>query len=581
MRKMLIAMVTLLIMSTVVFAVDFSPTLLKLTAPETVQYDFDNSVLEIPVIVSGTPSLTTFFVYTKDMGSNITDIRNGHLGWHYVNKIDTCVYFSGSQLFETGSQVISWDGNDQDGNIVPSGEYTYYLWGFDNQSPKQKVMFFAKDDEGNGQDAFYPYLNTNMEETGEDGLPLSQPLFHQANKKWTIGNDPLDFSLLETTNIVYPEGWGLVRKSVFDPTDHSIFYIMINNKEANSQKVQKWAWTPNGDAVVDDSWGEDLVFSNPHYGGAGPATNRDILYASYYSQYENGSNVNLYTIDFDGSLIQELDLSPFFTHPEDYEKGAQMSGGPRTMVVRDGYAFLNHFGSCIKAMVNPIAEDEEDFFSWVNENGDYIVDHNFELDSELPWVCMDFNKAPYNYTMAADANHFCILPCYDLGAVTFALLAPDGTGIDYFAFAGETAGIKRGVEYIDNGSSYDGIYCDNTSSESDAYGTHFIAHDSIKGIITAASVSVEEGAAAFSVAQNSPNPFNPATTIDFTIPEAASVTVNIHNVAGQKVDNLVSEFKSAGRHTTTWDASEFSAGVYFYVVKAGEFSKTMKMTLIK
>jgi len=52
-------------------------------------------------------------------------------------------------------------------------------------------------------------------------------------------------------------------------------------------------------------------------------------------------------------------------------------------------------------------------------------------------------------------------------------------------------------------------------------------------------------------------------------------------VAGQKVDTIVSGFMSAGSHTVTWDASEFSAGVYFYTVKAGEFSKTMKMTLLR
>ncbi len=325
--------------------------------------------------------MTTFFVYTKDKADQIVDIQNGFLGWHYVNKVDTCIYFSDSFSFDMGNQTISWDGKDQDENKVPAGEYTYYLWAYDHQSPKQKVCYF--------EDAIYPYQagGTHIEEWEENGEPLANPWIHTAYKKWVIGNDPVDATLQETTNINYPSGWRLVRTSSFDPTDHEYFYITTHNKETSSQKVQKYQWVPNGDSVLQENWGTDLVFTNPHYGGSGPATNRDVLYATYYSQYENGSNVNFYTIDYDGTLIQEFDMSDWFTRLEDYEKGAQASGGPRTMVVRDGYAFIQHFGSCIKAMVNPVAEDAEDFFTWVNQNGDYISDTNYAPDATYPWVC--------------------------------------------------------------------------------------------------------------------------------------------------------------------------------------------------
>ncbi|MBN1291100.1 MAG: T9SS type A sorting domain-containing protein [Candidatus Latescibacteria bacterium] len=85
----------------------------------------------------------------------------------------------------------------------------------------------------------------------------------------------------------------------------------------------------------------------------------------------------------------------------------------------------------------------------------------------------------------------------------------------------------------------------------------------------------------FVLAQNSPNPFNPATTISFTIPEAGIVTIDIFNIAGQKVDTIGNEFMNAGSYSVTWDASDFSAGVYFSIVKSGNHSKTMKMTLLK
>ncbi|GAI20309.1 unnamed protein product, partial [marine sediment metagenome] len=139
--------------------------------------------------------------------------------------------------------------------------------------------------------------------------------------------------------------------------------------------------------------------------------------------------------------------------------------------------------------------------------------------------------------------------------------------------------------FVQNGSAYDGIYTDNHSVETDETGTigglWFVGHDSIKGTLTS-EVAVEDDApAAFAVAQNSPNPFNPTTTISLTLAEAGNVSVDVFNVAGQKVDTLVNGFMNAGTHSVVWDASKFSAGVYFYTVKAGDFSKTMKMTLLK
>ena len=85
----------------------------------------------------------------------------------------------------------------------------------------------------------------------------------------------------------------------------------------------------------------------------------------------------------------------------------------------------------------------------------------------------------------------------------------------------------------------------------------------------------------FVLSQNYPNPFNPTTTISFTIPESGDVTVDIFNVAGQKVASLVNGQMNAGSHSVVWDASDFSAGVYFYSIKAGNYTRTMKMTLLK
>ena len=92
--------------------------------------------------------------------------------------------------------------------------------------------------------------------------------------------------------------------------------------------------------------------------------------------------------------------------------------------------------------------------------------------------------------------------------------------------------------------------------------------------------AISENPHSFDVYQNSPNPFNTTTTIHFIIQEEAIVTLDILNITGQKVDTLIHDSLRPGNHTVMWDASDFSAGVYFYRIKAGNFSRTMKMTLL-
>ncbi len=85
----------------------------------------------------------------------------------------------------------------------------------------------------------------------------------------------------------------------------------------------------------------------------------------------------------------------------------------------------------------------------------------------------------------------------------------------------------------------------------------------------------------FELSQNYPNPFNPTTLIRFSIPEAGNVSLKIYNVLGQEVMSLINEEMAAGSYEADFNAANFSSGVYFYTLQAGDFTSTKKMMLLK
>lgn len=90
----------------------------------------------------------------------------------------------------------------------------------------------------------------------------------------------------------------------------------------------------------------------------------------------------------------------------------------------------------------------------------------------------------------------------------------------------------------------------------------------------------------FNLGQNHPNPFNPITVIDFALPTASQVKIDIYNVLGQKVRTLVNEEMTANYYSVTWDGTNdngqaAASGIYFYKIEAGKFQNTKKLMLLK
>jgi hypothetical protein len=86
----------------------------------------------------------------------------------------------------------------------------------------------------------------------------------------------------------------------------------------------------------------------------------------------------------------------------------------------------------------------------------------------------------------------------------------------------------------------------------------------------------------YKLLQNYPNPFNPSTTIAFTLPDEGKVSLEIYNVLGQKLEDIINEILPAGSHSVEFKNSYLTSGTYFCKLDVKDkYSEIIKMTLLK
>lgn len=98
---------------------------------------------------------------------------------------------------------------------------------------------------------------------------------------------------------------------------------------------------------------------------------------------------------------------------------------------------------------------------------------------------------------------------------------------------------------------------------------------------TAADPGQQEVARRLQLGQNYPNPFQGATTVEYSLPQATSVRLTVSDVLGRQVDVLVDQRQAAGRHQVALDASEWPAGMYLYRLEADGRIETRSMLVVK
>ncbi|HPG41939.1 MAG TPA: choice-of-anchor D domain-containing protein [bacterium] len=134
------------------------------------------------------------------------------------------------------------------------------------------------------------------------------------------------------------------------------------------------------------------------------------------------------------------------------------------------------------------------------------------------------------------------------------------------------------TEYTNINALY--LYGDGT------WGNGVFAQVNLHNVPVAINTTNDTRPIQFDLLQNYPNPFNPQTTIEYSLPETADVQVEVFNITGQKICTLVNEKLQPGYYRVVWDGTNdrsetVSAGIYYLILKAGNYTQTKKMAFIK
>ena len=524
--KKILYMVIFLMYSTS-FASDFSPTIMKITAPNVVNYSFDGSSVTIPFSLSGTPAAVWLVINTKDQSQNIKNVRNGNLGWHYVNKIDTTVFISGRFEKTPGENKIVWDGKDENGKIVKPGIYNYYLWGFDDKTPRIQLSKAVEI----GYEWDSPFVH--VIEKAADGTPLAHPMLfgsnvwwrsagspfvretspftHGTTFKWIVGNDPEDLNLLQTTNMaIYNNPGFSYGAPVLNPKDYNMFYNCSVDFMQKKDTFNKWTFVSGGDAVLDPNWlgwGKLSIDDNGAVNdmwAQKPScfTDGNYIYAvssGFHNMKEEWNKLRC--VSFDGKLVFDKMMHEWYM-PDDHGAQGFINGGFHNMYTRNpNEFFLISHASCMHELIDTSRlvidpANETDMIKFRNGNGDFFMDSAYSPTAEPKWFCLtdDMNVSMRRDSVAIDKNGFNVIGVSYLGLSSFGVSTQDGTGIGYMSFADDTVSdnhaLKGGGLLCHSGSAYDGLYYGGALkpetvdwTENDICSTYFIAFDSFKGVI--------------------------------------------------------------------------------------------------
>ena len=194
--------------------------------------------------------------------------------------------------------------------------------------------------------------------------------------------------------------------------------------------------------------------------------------------------------------------------------------------------------------------------------------HNISSGTITIAVVRRGNSLPEGWTSSVCLGSICYIETVDSAAVQ--LDAGDSTACGILAW---TNGVGTGTVQLD-------------LFDLDNIDEHILIDLIIYAGITVGPITRRALPEHFELNDCFPNPFNPITTLRYELPEDALVNITIYDMMGRQVKTLINDQQTAGYRSTQWNAtnnagSPVSAGLYLYMIQAGEFRQTKKMVLLK
>src|SRR3989339_831769 len=246
---------------------------------------------------------------------------------------------------------------------------------------------------------------------------------------------------------------------------------------------------------------------------------------------------------------------------------------------------INNFYSLVKFDGNGFTEKAKLYIDKKN---------NKLIASSIYRVIGDSWNFYYNLHRLVDSSNYEIIGQRENYGLLTALAFEDTTnwyGIYYYGLVKAMA--PSGSQVIGNFSFVNDILIDKYSNKWINYGGGIAVYNENGVILTDVKNSLSSFPNDFVLSQNFPNPFNPETTISYTIPVETRhastlqhVILKVYDLLGREVATLVDEYKQAGAYKVTFNVktpymASLPSGVYFYQLRSGNFFETKKMLLLK
>lgn len=587
-----------------------APTVLKIEGlSDFPDYAFDGSDLEVNFTLEGSGATVWLIVYTSGQNPPLTIEGEGDApykdpvrdqpGWHVYEGVDYLVYKSAGERMDEGDNTITWNGRDNAGNVVGPGSYTLHLAAFDDEA--------------------FPHLVAGavFRKLGAPGRPY-----------WDLGREQIfDFNFVNDMNNDWVENFeGYDTMQLTAVTDaggaRPLSAVFLNDDyseaiaigQSNFLERLTIDWDANQVATVED-WGEDFggvngVINVEDLGGSAGqrtiASNPDKTIA-YLTAGVSGTEAQLaaYSIET-GEKVDSWDMTDLFLYDN---KGADRVGGPMELAAFYdgspdpwGLTMTSHHTSVIARF------DYDGNLKWANRNGDGFGDTQAynSADGTFGDLIYGHTEAPnFKYSLFSAPDGWVSVCENGRDNTSFgAMLGSDGSGLFKFEPKNTPLTWSQYVCIIDDDTDWDGLHMqiggfgdaipsnDWVSNDVTISPHHPLAHypyDQQKVSLGMSTDVAEVGGtvpAGYSVSDAYPNPFNPETTVRFSLPWEADIRVTVYNEQGQKVATLADQRLGPGNFDITWDGTDdngaaVASGVYLYKIEAPDLRLNKKVTLLK